>query len=302
MDDPIPLPPGAVAPDRCIEVAVNRTVLRVWEWGDPGDPVVLAAHGAYDHGRMWDGVAPVLADRGVLVRAPDLRGHGGSGRLGSGHVWGEALLDLAALAAPDAPVGMIGHSMGGEMALNVANHFPDLVDWVVVFDTLGPPREAMDPGPLADQITESFKRIDRIRSGSVRTARDKLELASRRGEVNRRLPVAWLAHLVEHGSIPVDGGWAFSTDPMFRRFVPDGFTIEHLLAELVGVPVPVLAVMGAEDDTWSEMSVDEAAERAALIGDVRLHHVPGGGHYVHLEQPDACAALVHAFLDEIAGR
>ena len=54
------------APDRGRIVHLNRTTLRLWEWGDPADPPIICAHGAHDHGRMWDGFAPLLAGAGIL--------------------------------------------------------------------------------------------------------------------------------------------------------------------------------------------------------------------------------------------
>ena len=59
-------------PDRSGFVELNRTRLRLWDWGDPAAPPVICVHGAYDHGRMWDGLAPELA--AALRRAADAHG------------------------------------------------------------------------------------------------------------------------------------------------------------------------------------------------------------------------------------
>ena len=65
------------APDREDLLEINRARLRVWEWGDESAPPLICVHGAHDHGRMWDGLAPRLADElGYRVIAPDLRGLG----------------------------------------------------------------------------------------------------------------------------------------------------------------------------------------------------------------------------------
>ena len=69
-------------PDRANFVDLGRTIIRTWEWGDPTKPPVLLVHGGWDHGRMWDGLAPRIARQ--LNRhavAVDVRGHGDSGRL-----------------------------------------------------------------------------------------------------------------------------------------------------------------------------------------------------------------------------
>jgi pimeloyl-ACP methyl ester carboxylesterase len=67
------------APDRSGFVEVNRTRLRVWEWGDPDGTPVICVHGAFDHGRMFDGLGPGLAELGFRVVTIDVRGHGDSG-------------------------------------------------------------------------------------------------------------------------------------------------------------------------------------------------------------------------------
>ena len=56
-------------PDRAELVSVNRTELRLWCWGDATAPAVLLLHGAYDHGRMFDDLAPRVAALGYRTRS-----------------------------------------------------------------------------------------------------------------------------------------------------------------------------------------------------------------------------------------
>src|SRR5438552_2485023 len=132
-------------PDRATFVDVNRTRLRLWCWGDPDAPAVIMVHGAFDHGRMFDGIAPRIAELGFHAVAVDLRGHGDSAPLWSGNTWLAMNLDLGILARYlDAPVRFIGHSFGGGQAVCVAAAFPDEVKWVVSIDGLGPPAAAFE--------------------------------------------------------------------------------------------------------------------------------------------------------------
>jgi pimeloyl-ACP methyl ester carboxylesterase len=300
-----PLPDsGAVPlrqPDRSSFVELNRTRLRLWDWGDPSAPPVICLHGAYDHGRMWDGLAPELAALGYRVVAPDLRGHGDSGRLSSGAAWAAVALDVALLARHlGPPVGVVGHSFGGGQALYVAGVWPELVRWVVNLDGLGPPPAALvppdDPAALTADLLAG---ADRVLPRRPRVHPSAEALVARRRAVNGRMPEEWLEHLVRHGTRPAEGGLVWKADPVFGVGLPAAFDLDALHAEHEVVTCPVLALTGAEHDTWSEMTPDEVDDRLTHLPTARHHVVDGAGHYVHLERPDAVVAEVAAFLDEV---
>ena len=69
--------PGAVAPERSRFFASDGVRLRVDEWGDPSATPVVLLHGAFDHGRGFDLLAPILSEH-FHVFAFTSRGHGGS--------------------------------------------------------------------------------------------------------------------------------------------------------------------------------------------------------------------------------
>src|SRR5947209_974001 len=150
-------------PDRATFVDVNRTRLRLWCWGDPSAPPVVMVHGAFDHGRMFDELAPRIAALGYHAVAVDLRGHGDSGPLWSGNAWLAMNLDLGMLARHlGAPVRYIGHSFGGGQALCAAAAFPDDVEWVVSIDGLGPPAAAFEEIAPTELATKAFDAIERL--------------------------------------------------------------------------------------------------------------------------------------------
>jgi pimeloyl-ACP methyl ester carboxylesterase len=288
-------------PDRSGFVELNRTRLRVWDWGDPAAPPVICVHGAYDHGRMWDGLAPELAALGYRVVAPDLRGHGDSGRLSSGAAWAASALDLALLARHlGPPVSLVGHSFGGGQALYVAGVWPELVRWVVNLDGLGPtPAAFTPPEDLAARAADLLAGAERTLSRPPRVHPSAEGLVARRRAINGRMPEEWLEHLVRHGTRPAEGGLVWKADPVFGVGLPAAFDLDALHAEHEAVQAPVLVLTGGEHDTWSEMTDEELAERLTHLPTARHHVVDGAGHYVHLERPDVVVTEIRAFLGEI---
>jgi pimeloyl-ACP methyl ester carboxylesterase len=287
-------------PDRAVFFDVNRVRLRAWEWGDVDAPAILCAHGAHDHGRMWDGFAPRLAALGYRIVAMDMRGHGDSARLASGHIWQASSIDYACVArALGPPVGMVGHSFGAGQLMWVAAVWPELARWVVSLDGLGPPPAAFEDRDLCAMAEAGLRAGERALSGRALVYASRAEMADRRARSNPRLPREWLEHLVLHGSREVEGGFVWKTDPMFNVGLPADFTLDRLIAEHGALDRPLLALTGSEHDTWSDHTEEEIADRLLAFRSVQHRVIDGAGHYVHIEQPDAVLAAVAEFLAEV---
>jgi pimeloyl-ACP methyl ester carboxylesterase len=305
-DAPVaPLPPHSsltlAEPDRARLVDLGRTTLRLWEWGDPANPPVVLVHGGWDHGRMWDGIAPAVAARGFHAVAVDLRGHGDSGRLGdSGACWLAWNLDLATLIHDlGAPAGLVGHSMGGGQVLSVASAFPELVSWVLNLDGLGPGPEMMIVQDHAAHAAQWLADAEAVWSKPQREYASLEDLARRRTELNIRLPYEWALHLAIHGAKRgPGGGYIWKSDPVMRIGGPGLFGEEGLRAGYLRIRCPVAVLTGEEPDTWGDLPLEIAAARVACIREGTLTTVPGAGHYLHIERPDA----VLAALDDLVRR
>lgn len=103
---------------------------RRWEAGSPKG-ICLLAHGIAEHSGRYQHVAGALAQRGFSVWAPDHRGHGRSGGLrGDCRSISDFVEDLRLLGAkagetlPGLPLAVVGHSLGGLIALNYAARYP----------------------------------------------------------------------------------------------------------------------------------------------------------------------------------
>lgn len=295
----MPTGPTIPEPPRALTLEVNRTELRAWDWGPEDGAPIVCAHGAYDHGRMFDEVAAALADDGHRVLALDLRGHGDSGALSTGHTFEASVLDIAAVVTSlGRPAGLLGHSMGAGMLFGVAATWPELARWVISFDGLGPPASGFGDFSLAAMAEQAFGDIAKRAGRGRRVFPDFATLAAQRGDINTRMPDPWVEHLARHGSRPEGDGFVWKWDPLFNTFLPDGFSWEWVTADFAAVECPVLVVRGGAEDMWT-FPEDEVADRVAHLRDLELHTVDDAGHYLHLERPGQVLGHVRSFIERV---
>ena len=124
----------------------QRLRLHYVDWGNPDAPPLVLVHGGQDHCRNWDWVAQDLR-RDYHVIAPDLRGHGDSEHSSNGdYSMSGYVYDLAQLIHQQklAPVKIIAHSLGGNIALRYAGIYPETVSKLVAIEGLGPSPEMLE--------------------------------------------------------------------------------------------------------------------------------------------------------------
>src|SRR5262245_25464613 len=105
----------------------QRLRLHYVDWGNADKPLLLLIHGGRDHCRNWYWVARELR-RDWHIIAPDLRGHGDSQwSVGGSYALIDYTLDIAQLlgAIGEFPLTIIGHSLGGSIALQYTGTYPD---------------------------------------------------------------------------------------------------------------------------------------------------------------------------------
>ena len=145
----------------------QRLRLHYVDWGNPDAPPLLLLHGGRDHCRNWDWVAAALR-RDWHVLAPDLRGHGDSQWSSDGNYTLAAFIyDLAQLIHQQelAPVTIVGHSLGGNIALRYSGIYPDNVRRLVAIEGVGAsPEKTAERGrvPLAERIQEWIEETRRL--------------------------------------------------------------------------------------------------------------------------------------------
>jgi pimeloyl-ACP methyl ester carboxylesterase len=261
-------------------------------------PHVVFVHGLFGQGKNWTTIAKGLADR-HRVTLLDLPNHGHS-------PWTDRVdyLDMAELVATELehlgePVTLVGHSMGGKVAMQLALRRPELLRALVVVDVAPvsyPPTggrtddEDEEASPFAAYI-EAMRAMD---LDAVQT-RDDADAALRTAVPSRMVRSFLLQSLVREGS-GADGGWGWRLNLEL---------LERDLGELRGFPDPppgasfdgpVLWIAGANS---AYVLPGDRPHMDALFPSTRLVRVKNAGHWVHSEQPEIFLETLRRFLDAV---
>jgi pimeloyl-ACP methyl ester carboxylesterase len=266
------------------------------DWGNAGAPPLILLHGGRDHCRNWDWVAEALRDDWRVI-APDLRGHGDSAFAPSGgYTMAAYVYDLAQLIHQQrlAPVTIVAHSLGGNIALRYTGLYPETVRKLVAIEGLGPsPRMLAERAkrPVAERLRAW---IDEQRALAARAPRKygSIEDAlARMREENPRLSPEQARHLTLHGvSQNEDGTYSWKFDNYVRSMPPGDVTPEEMQELWSRISCPTLLVYGRE--SWASNPAEDG--RLRHFSNARVWSVEGAGHWVHHDRLDA-------FLDEVRG-
>ena len=242
--------------------------LRVHQGGS-GEPVLLLLHGLGATGDVWDGWRPLLARRwpGRWL-APDLPGHGGSRPLTS-YTFDTLAAAVSDIAGAGAPTVVLGHSLGGVVALALAS------------GAFAVPVQAVIG--LGIKVAWTQEDLDRAQAAAHRPP---AWFASRDEAAARYLRISGLAGLlaaadpaVDAGLREQDGRWRLAMDPgTFAVGAPD---IPKLLA---GCQAPVTLARGEHD----AMNTDEQLTRLG----VPTVTLAGLGHNAHVQSPQLSITLL----------
>jgi N-formylmaleamate deformylase len=255
-------------------IVTNGIELSVAEYGKSGPPLVLL-HGIGSRYVSWWPVIGALADHFSLI-IPDLRGHGDSGKPGTGYLFDdyaddlERLLDVYGIDHPY----IIGHSLGALTALTWACSYPAKADRIVLEDP---------PATNGRGDTEMLQGWLALSSGTVEEAMAIYE---------ERFP-EWTEEERYRRAISIT-----STAPgVFQDLIDliDAGGYSDLIDQSRRISSPVLIIHG-EIEYGSSTPPDVIAQFKAANTNIEAVVIPGGGHSLHRDNIDAFLAAALPFL------
>jgi len=261
---------------------------------------VLLLHGKNFSGFYWERVMRLLAARGYRVVAPDQIGFGASSRPDIHYSFHQmaantrALLDRLGIAR----VVVVGHSMGGMLAVRFALLYPGMVDKLVLEDPIG----------LEDYRTfVPYASVEELYKGELNATYESL-LNYQKGYYTNWKP--------EYEQYVRDQAWVLGTGEHARDALASALTSEMVYEQPVcyefsRIAVPTLLIIGHEDRTVPGKA-RLSSEMKAIAGDYpklgkktqemirgsKLVEIQGAGHIPHIERPEAFDQALLAFLAE----
>ncbi len=261
-------------------VAVDGTVISYRVFGGEAGNGIVLVHGGAAHARWWDHVAPLLA-RGRRVVAVDLSGHGDSGRREAYtlDLWAHEVLAVASAAGITGPPIVIGHSMGGFVALRAAGLYGTQIAGVVVIDS-----------PVRDITPEERAARDRRAFGPLRVYPSREAAIARFHPIPDQPALPYIvAHVAAASIREAGGGWSWKFDP--RIFGRPQFT-PALLTRLDCRVALFRAEHGIVSPQISNLMYDRLGRIAPLI------EIPAAGHHVMLDHPIALVTGIRTLLSD----
>jgi len=267
------------------------------EWGEADAPLLVMVHGWMDVSASFQFLVDALA-RDWHVVAPDWRGFGLTSRSAAGCYWQpDYLADLDAIldrVSPEAPVRLVAHSLGGNIALMYAGARPARIERLVNLEGLGLAGD--DPGKAPERLD---RWLAEMREPPTMTEYPSLAaVAARLQKTNPRLPEDRARFLAGHWSAPMEeGGYRILGDPAHKIVNAYLYRAEEVVACWAAITAPVLWIMARESDYAKRMdALPGYGERIAKIANVKRMWIDGAGHMLHHDQPERLAVEIERFL------
>ena len=280
-------------------IDVRGLPIHTLEWGQSGGQPLILVHGFLDQAHSWRPFVAALqnaATQSLWIIAPDCRGHGDSGWIGTGgyYHFPDYVLDLdyVVQALGLTRFALIGHSMGGTISFLYTGTFPSRVTELVLIEGIGPPGMNYSDAPIRmeqwmtdvrERGRRHFREYTRVEAGAAQLQ-----------QTNPRLDGGLALDLARAGMKQNEQGkWVWKFDPLHRTAAPQPFYTTQALEFLRRIECPVLIVEGKE--SRQARRPDKQQRYDAIVHHKRIV-IDDAGHMVHQDKPEALAAAVRDFL------
>lgn len=278
--------------------SVRQLRLHVRHWDAPrreGEALKIILHGWLDLSATWQRVVDYLPTDWAIA-APDQRGFGHSDGFGDTYWFYDYLADLDLLLdhiSPDAPVDLIGHSMGSQVAALYAGVQPQRVRRLVALDGFYLPQSSPDRAPV--QLRNWFK--DLREPPGEKFYPDVATLAQR---IAKRQP-----GLDEQGALQIAQCWSEETSDGRVRLLGDHRHRQHgpllyrdeeakAIFSQVAAPTLILDAGGSHMAAFAKNEVRQ--QRIACFAHRSENSIADAGHMLHFDAPQATGEAITAFL------
>lgn len=264
------------------------------QWGDEGAPPLLALHGWLDNAASFTRLAPMLAARRRVI-ALDMPGHGHSAHLPE-HARRYHIVDQVdhVLDFADALLlerfDLLGHSLGAGIASLTAAAAAARIGKLLLVEGLG---------PLADDGSQTLVRWRDAHAQRETPRRASRVFASIRDAVAARVAAGGLDDpearpIIERNLRPVEGGYAWRSDPRLRLTTPLRIEESQLRRLLAGIAAPTLLLLADPATPYLPSALMDA--RAACVVGIRVERI-AGLHHLHVK----CAREVATHMLDFLG-
>lgn len=278
--------------------------VQVWGEPSPGKTPLVMVHGWMDVAASYQFVVDAFSQDHYII-APDWRGYGQTRVPGADNYWiPDYLADLDFLLdhyAPDEPVNLVGHSMGGNVVMLYGGVRPQRIRRLVNLEGFGMPATipAQAPGRFATWMDE----LKKLHAGEMELkAYDSADGVARRlMKTNPRLGADKANWLARHWAAEnADGSWSIQGDAAHKVTSAQLYRVEEVMAIYQRLSMPVLAVEASDNslDMWwkGKFTLAEYHERLKVVPQVEIARIEDAGHMMHHDQPEVLASLIERFI------
>ena len=287
-------------------IPIRNLKYHVLVWGNPapGKVPLVMVHGWMDVAASYQFVVDAFAQDHYVI-APDWRGYGLTESPATDNYWfPDYLADLDFLLdhySPEAPVNLVGHSMGGNVAMLYSGSRPQRIRRLVNLEGFG--MGATRPSQAPTRYAKWMDELKALHRGelALKPYESVAGVARRLMKTNKRLTQDKADWLAQHWAKPdVAGMWRILGDPAHKITNAQLYRVDEVLEIYKAITAPTLAVEAGDDSLsqwWQgKYTLAEYHERLRSVPNVRTALVQDAGHMLHHDQPEQLARLIEDFL------